>query len=56
MKVFSTLLFALLPLSLFAQSPDPDPELFIEDGLHLNRKGYLLWEGLMNELLTELGF
>jgi lysophospholipase L1-like esterase len=34
----------------------PDPDLFIEDGLHMNRKGYLLWEGLMNELLTELGF
>ena len=34
----------------------PNPDLFIEDGLHMNREGYVLWEGLMNELLVELGY
>lgn len=29
----------------------PRPELFVEDGLHLNEAGYKLWSGIVRELL-----
>jgi len=33
---------------------EPDPPLFVEDGLHLNAKGYQLWSGiLLQQLETE---
>jgi lysophospholipase L1-like esterase len=32
----------------------PRPELFIEDGLHMNRKGYDIWIGLLRSWLDNL--
>lgn len=29
----------------------PQPDLFVEDGLHMNRKGYLLWIGIIKPWL-----
>ncbi|MCA9438471.1 MAG: hypothetical protein KC978_21995, partial [Candidatus Omnitrophica bacterium] len=31
----------------------PKKELFLEDGLHLNNKGYEIWSDLVREHLTE---
>jgi lysophospholipase L1-like esterase len=31
----------------------PDPTLFIDDGLHLNAKGYALWASILAPLLAE---
>jgi len=33
----------------------PDSTLFIEDMLHLNRTGYLLWAGIIKSSLEEAG-
>ncbi len=32
----------------------PNRELFIEDGLHLNEKGYSLWQSILKKLLEKL--
>ena len=36
------------------QSGEPDSSLFIEDGLHLNEKGYELWTGLLKDTLDKI--
>jgi lysophospholipase L1-like esterase len=31
----------------------PDPELFLEDRLHMNRRGYLIWKKAMEPYLLK---
>jgi lysophospholipase L1-like esterase len=33
----------------------PDKSLFVEDMLHLNRKGYFIWAGIIKQALAEAG-
>jgi lysophospholipase L1-like esterase len=37
-------------------SERPRPELFTEDGLHMNRDGYVLWTSAVRACLVEIGF
>ena len=30
-----------------------NPNLFVEDGLHMNENGYLIWEELVKPVLSE---
>ena len=31
----------------------PNPDLFVEDGLHMNEKGYVIWTRLVRESLGQ---
>lgn len=40
--------------TMIAENGNPDPSIFIEDGLHMNRAGYKRWTELIKPVLTEL--
>ena len=40
--------------TLIGKNGEPDPKLFIEDGLHMNKKGYRAWVRALKPLVEEL--
>ncbi len=50
-----TRLFADIASPMLNADGKPDPSLFVEDGLHLNREGYRIWEAVLARCLKKAG-
>ena len=38
---------------MLASNGEPKPDIFVEDQLHMNAKGYELWKGVVGPILME---
>jgi hypothetical protein len=38
---------------MLAPNGEPKPDIFVEDQLHMNTKGYELWKGLVGPVLMD---
>ena len=46
--------FVDISQALLGENGQPDPSLFVEDGLHMNEKGYEKWTALLRPVVEEL--
>ncbi|MDY6934648.1 MAG: GDSL-type esterase/lipase family protein [Spirochaetota bacterium] len=53
-KQNNNLLYIDLATPIFNSKGKPDNHLFLQDKLHLNKKGYKLWESILKSILNEI--